>query len=137
MCVPQSRFAKRRMLSGGTIAGIVVGSVAGFLAICIAIFFFNRRRRQNAVKPNSDEPKDETAADGAGVDGKPEIDGREMESKVPMELPTGQEGVAEELPAGNEAHELDNEDTNAPPLESFELSASPMERITGVRGHGG
>lgn len=50
-------------VSGGTIAGAVVGSVAGFALIVAAIFFlFRRRRKQNLAGSGTNEHSSEMGA---------------------------------------------------------------------------
>ncbi|KAL2071197.1 hypothetical protein VTL71DRAFT_12432 [Oculimacula yallundae] len=88
-------------LSGGAIAGIVVGSIAAIAILVAAIWFFRRRKDKSKTRAG-----EETFV---GVDGKAEMDGKVVERKDPLVGRTELDSAAApkgELPTGNEAHEL-------------------------------
>ncbi|KAJ6438852.1 transmembrane alpha-helix domain-containing protein [Purpureocillium lavendulum] len=88
-------------LSGGAIAGIVVGVVIALAAVGLALFFFMRRRKRNRLESNSPKTEDAQADDQAYQ--KPELSGVAVPKK-PVQY--GEMPAREEPRFELDAHEL-------------------------------
>lgn len=114
-------------LSGGAIAGIVVGCVVGFFLLIGLVFLFLRRRTQQKTHRSNELPPQEL-----GGDQKHEIQDQERQ----YELQTKRGSIErQELPAGTEKAELptgeEHEKTELPTgLEVSELSAKRWSRTS-------
>ncbi|KAI5360599.1 hypothetical protein Slin14017_G087740 [Septoria linicola] len=111
---PLEELRAKASLSGGTIAGIVIGVVAGVVLLAGAVFwFFMRRRKQKRARTatmNMSEPTDEkdlpAQADGNAVqelhsyDKKPEIDSGELPELGDAQGKPGELYGEQKLPPG-------------------------------------
>ncbi|USW55199.1 hypothetical protein Slin15195_G085180 [Septoria linicola] len=111
---PLEELRAKASLSGGTIAGIVIGVVAGVVLLAGAVFcFFMRRRKQKRARTatmNMSEPTDEkdlpAQADGNAVqelhsyDKKPEIDSGELPELEDAQGKPGELYAEQKLPPG-------------------------------------
>lgn len=132
---PPPPSPKAHKLSGGAIAGIIIGSITGFLALSLLAYFFIWRKlfRKHAHTPSKDdESKGEVDSSDASSPKMPEMTGNNKQPKheidgsphLGLEL-DGKRLPGHELGGSKVEHELNGTKTEHE-LESGQVGAAEM-----------